>query len=102
MGEIEVFRAATAVFEAIYILHRTLSIPRRAMIQALTELVSCPGLRPGDGSAIQNALAFWVEQPSLDFADCCHLALTKDLGMAAIHTFDRKMDRYPGVERIEP
>jgi hypothetical protein len=24
------------------------------------------------------------------------------LGLAAIYTFDRKMDRYPGVARLEP
>ncbi|HYI24747.1 MAG TPA: hypothetical protein VD767_04985 [Thermomicrobiales bacterium] len=30
------------------------------------------------------------------------LALTEALGMTGIYTFDRKMNRYPGVARIEP
>lgn len=52
--------------------------------------------------AILDALLFWVGQPALDFADCYHLALTKSLGLDAIYTFDKKMDRYPGVTRLEP
>ncbi len=38
----------------------------------------------------------------LSFADCFHLTLTKELGMTQIYTFDRKMNRFPGVERLEP
>jgi len=53
-------------------------------------------------SAIIDALEFWVSQPPLDYADCYHLALTRELGLTGIYTFDRKKDRYPGVERIEP
>ena len=53
-------------------------------------------------AAIVAALDFWQTHPALDYADCFHLTLTKDLGMSGIYTFDRKMDRFPGVERIEP
>jgi predicted nucleic acid-binding protein len=102
LGEVEVFCPATVVFEAIHYLHRTLSVPRPAIAQTLAELGSYAGLKLDDGDAIPKALAFWVEQPSLDFADCYHLALTKELGMSQIYTFDKKMNRYPGVERIEP
>lgn len=48
------------------------------------------------------AMQFWVEQSPLSFIDCYHLALTHTLGINRIATFDKKMDRYPGVERIEP
>jgi hypothetical protein len=44
----------------------------------------------------------WSTQGPLSFADCFHLALTRQLGMTRIVTFDQKMDRYPGVERVEP
>ena len=51
---------------------------------------------------IVNALDFWAQQPRLDFADCYHLALAEELGMTQVYSFDKKMDRYAGVERIEP
>lgn len=53
-------------------------------------------------SAIKEALALWQEHSALDYADCCHLTLTKALGMSRIYTFDRKMNRYPDVERVKP
>lgn len=60
------------------------------------------GLESDHPEACVEALRLWAEQGPLSFADCFHLALTKQLGMARIDTFDRKMGRYPGVERIEP
>ncbi len=101
LGEVEVYCPSTVVFETIHILHRSMDIPRAAIAQTLSDLVASPGLRLGDGDAVHRALAFWVEQPALDFADCYLLALTRELGMSKIYTFDKKMDRYPGIERVE-
>lgn len=47
-------------------------------------------------------LDVWYSRGRLSFVDCYHLALTKEFGMTQIYTFDKKMDRYPGVARIEP
>lgn len=52
--------------------------------------------------AVVDALGFWAGQPAFDYADCYHLALTRQLGMTQIYSYDKKMDRYPGVERVEP
>ena len=92
----------TAIFEALYILTGIANAPRNAAATPMAELVALPGIQLGNQEAVLNALQFWVEQPVLDFADCYHLALTSALGLDAIYTFDRKMDRYPGVERLEP
>jgi predicted nucleic acid-binding protein len=78
------------------------SAPRDVATKALVGVIELPGFLMAHKSAILDALRFWVEQPALDFADCYHLALAKSLGFDAIYTFDRKMDRYPGVERVEP
>jgi predicted nucleic acid-binding protein len=51
---------------------------------------------------VLDAFEVWRSQPPLDYADCYHPALTKALGMPGIYTFDRKMDRFPGVKRVEP
>ncbi len=90
------------IFEAIHLLHGRLSLPRGDIAWALKDLINLPGFVMSDEAAVISALDFWVQQSPLDFADCYHLALTAELGMTQIYTFDKKMDRYPGVERIEP
>jgi predicted nucleic acid-binding protein len=101
-GEQAVFCPDTAIFEAVHILTGRAGSPRDRTVAALMLLVVLPSFQMDHKVAVQNALEFWRDQPALDFADCYHLALTKELGMTGIYTFDRKMDRYPGVERIEP
>lgn len=101
-GEQSVFCPDTAIFEAVHILHGLAGAPRDRTATVLLGLVELPLFRMDHKSAIIAALEFWVSQSPLDYADCYHLALTNELGMTGIYTFDRKMDRYPGVERVEP
>lgn len=101
-GRLEVYCPDTVIFEAVYILTGLASTPRDVASNALVGIIELPGVVMAYKAAILDALRFWVEQPALDFADCYHLALTKSLGLAEIYTFDRKMDRYPGVVRVEP
>ena len=101
-GEQTVFCPDTAIFEAVHILTGRARTPRDKTVAALMLLVVLPSFRMDHKESVQDALEFWHEQPALDFADCYHLALTRELGMSQIYTFDKKMDRYPGVERVEP
>jgi predicted nucleic acid-binding protein len=101
-GEHRIFCPATVVFEAIHLLYGRLRIPRADIADAFLDLISVQDFVMDQESVIAATFPFWVEQPALDFADCYHLALTKSLGLDAIYTFDRKMDRYPGVARLEP
>lgn len=101
-GEQIVFCPDTAIFEAVYILNGLAGAPRDRTAAALLLLVDLPSFRMEHKGAIVAALEFWVNRSPLDYADCYHLALTKELGLAGIYTFDQKMDRYPGVQRIEP
>lgn len=101
-GDVELFIPAIVVVELAHLLHRRLSIPRRRSADAILDILRIPRLQVENRSAITEALQFWRSNGGLSFPDCYHLALTKELGMDQIYTFDRKMDRYPGVERIEP
>lgn len=101
-GEQTIFCPDTAIFEAVHILTGLARSPRDRTVTALMLLVVLPSFRMNHKEAVQDALEFWKDQPALDYADCYHLALTKKLGMTKIYTFDKKMDRYPGVERVEP
>ena len=101
-GEIALACAATAIFETIHIIHKRHGMPRIDTAATLLEIVTLPAFLIDQREAMIDALRFWVDQPALDFADCYRLALTKSLGLDAIYTFDRKMDRYPGISRLEP
>ena len=101
-GESDVFCPPTAVFEAIHIMHIRNQSPRDEVARYFKLILNYPGFTTDHPVALQDGFDFWVAQSSLDFADCYHLALAKELGMTQIYTFDKKMDRYPGVERVEP
>lgn len=92
----------TAVFECIYTCQSLGDVSNEALADVLLEILNFSGVMTDNSPALVNALEFWSGQGPLSFADCYHLALTKELGMTEIYTFDKKMDRYPGVERVEP
>lgn len=101
-GGVGLFVPASVFIELSYLLRRRRSIPRQRVATALSGVLRLQGLRIQDRNAIANALDFWQSTGGLSCVDCYHLALAKELGMTAMYTFDKKMDRYPGVKRIEP
>jgi len=101
-GQRRIFCPATVIFEAIHILHGRAGLPRNKIAWALKNLIELPNFVLSEERVVVDALDFWAEQSPLDYADCYHLALTKALGLTEIYTFDKKMGRFPGVERIEP
>jgi predicted nucleic acid-binding protein len=101
-GDVQLSAPASVFVELAHLLHRRRSIPRPRVAAALAGILRLQGLEISDRTAIADALEFWESTGGLSFVDCYHLALTKELGMTQIYTFDKKMDRYPGVERIEP
>lgn len=102
VGTEAAYLSSTVVFECIHACQTRYRVPNQALADALIEILSSRGVRSDHPEALVEALTFWRTQGPLSFADCFHLALAKQLGMAAIYSFDRKMDRYPGVSRREP
>lgn len=92
----------TAIFECIYTCQRSYQVPNHDLARLLLDIVRFPGVVVDHRAAITDALQLWHTQGPLSFADCYHLALTRDLGSTELYTFDRKMGRFPGVDRVEP
>ncbi|MDQ3657072.1 MAG: PIN domain-containing protein, partial [Chloroflexota bacterium] len=101
-GAVDLFIPATVFVELAHLLHRRLSIPRSRVADTLLDVLRIRGIHAENGKAISSALDFWRSTGGLSFPDCYHLALTRELGMTEISSFDKKMGRYPGVTRIEP
>jgi predicted nucleic acid-binding protein len=101
-GAVDLFIPATVIAELVHLFHRTLSIPKEQVADVLLDVVRIRGVHAEHEEAVSSALTFWRSTGGLSFPDCYHLALTRELGMTEIYSFDQKMDRYPGVARIEP
>lgn len=94
--------SSTVIFECIYTLKRNYGASNLEIADSLLEILGFAGLHTDHPEALVEALSFWRMQGPLSFADCFHLALAKQLGMTRMYSFDRRMDRYPGVTRVEP
>ena len=101
-GEASLFLPASVFVELSHLLTRRRSIPRQRAATVLRELLRLEGIHIQERDAVEDALAFWNTTGGLSFVDCYHLALTRSLGMSRIYTFDKQMNRFPGVARIEP
>lgn len=94
--------ASTVILETIYVLEKGFRIPRAVAYPALRSIVNTPTIEFDFRGAILDALEYWHIHSPLSYADCYHLVLAKSLGLTEIYTFDKKMGRYPGIERVEP
>lgn len=102
IGDEEIQISTTVVFETIYVLTSFYKAPRSLVGNLILDLLGMSGVLLEEKADISTTIPFWIEETPLSFADCYHLVLTRSLGLTEIYTFDKKMDRYPGVTRIEP
>lgn len=93
---------STVIMETAFVLERTMRVPRHLVARALADFVSIPTIDFDFRDTILEAISLWAENGPLSLPDAYHLAFTKEQGLTRIYTFDRKMNRYPGVERVEP
>ena len=101
-GEEAAVCTSTAVIEASFVIERVLRVPRSQAAPALRNLVSISAIEFDFRQAIIDAIDLWRENGPLSLPDAYHLIFARDAGLDRIYTFDTKMGRYPGVERLEP
>ncbi len=101
-GDVHVTISDTVVFETVFVLNQIYKIPRSKISNELSTLLTMPGISIHTKAEVLVTLHYWARQSPLSFADCYHLVTAKSHGLDAIYSFDKKMGRYPGVERIEP
>lgn len=101
-GKVELFVPSTVVAEITWLLIRQRGVPRNDVADALIEIFNARGIVVENAQAVTRALQSLKIMGGLSFVDCYHLALTQELGITQIYSFDKKMDRFPDVERIEP
>ncbi|MGC4190007.1 MAG: PIN domain-containing protein [Thermomicrobiales bacterium] len=92
----------TVIFEAIFTMSRGEKAPRRLIRDGIESILRLTHISCQERDLLLQTLDLWVKEPPLSFADCYHLLYARHLGLTQIYTFDKKMNRLPGVTRIEP
>lgn len=77
-------------------------MPRAEIRDALLPILDLPGIVLPGKRIYHEIFDLYVREPALSFADCYHLILARRLKLGTILSFDQKLGRLPGVERIEP
>ena len=101
-GQAELHLSSTVLLETAYVLNKTYFVRRHLVANGFRHLLRLPTMVSGEKDILLQADDLWDQQLPLSFADCYHLVLAESLGLGAIYAFDRKLGRYPGVERLEP
>ncbi len=101
-GDAVLHVSATVILEATFVLTKAYKVPRIEAALELSKVLGLTNLVSPEKDLILLTLELWALESPLSFADCYHLILARSLGLDAIYSFDKKMGRYPGVERIEP
>jgi predicted nucleic acid-binding protein len=101
-GEIAASITDTVVFEAVFVLESVYKIPRTDIRDQVVPILEMQALRYPGKRRIREIFDLYVNRPALSFADCFHAVLVMRQGLAGIVSFDRGLDRVPGLVRVEP
>ncbi len=102
-GEATLVTSEAVVAEIAYALtsRTTYAFPRELVAATLRPILVLPRLRMDEKATILRALDLW-EEVNLDFADCLAIEHMRRLDLDAIYSYDRGLDRLPGIRRLEP
>ena len=100
-GEIKVRTADTVVFETVFTLQRQYGVSKEDIRDNLLPLLELPGIVLPGKRRLRKVFDLYVDL-NLPFADAYHVALMQRLGLRHIVSFDKELNRVPGVTRMEP
>jgi predicted nucleic acid-binding protein len=100
-GEVRARIANTVVFEAVFVLQRQHAVPRSEIRDALLALIELPGIVLPGKRMFGDVFDLYVER-NVSFIDAYHAVLARRLGLNEIVSYDRGLDRVPGIRRVEP
>jgi predicted nucleic-acid-binding protein len=86
--------------DTLFILRKTYGQDASSIARAVSMLLNHDQLVLQDSDAVSGALEIFRERPSLGFADCLMLALARKAGHLPLGTFDRKLAKLPGAQRL--
>lgn len=93
--------AASTVSETVFVLRgKVYTFDRSRIVTFLEALLMLP-LRIADRAVIQRAMTIYRDHHD-DWDDCLLAAYALERGDGSVISFDRGLDRIPGLRRLEP
>jgi len=99
-GDTELRLDPLIVAEVVFVLTKVYGQPRSAVADALLDLLENPGITLEASDCVRNALKRF-KSFSVDFADAWVAAIASE-HQAPIASFDRDLDKFKDVTRLEP
>jgi predicted nucleic-acid-binding protein len=91
---------AVPLAEVAWVLRSTFGFEQDSVADALEMLLQHPVLTIQDADAVGRAVDMYRVARGVSFTDCLILELARKNGHLPLGTFDRKLARLPGAERI--
>jgi predicted nucleic-acid-binding protein len=92
--------STVALAEAVWVLGAVYGRTAKELATIVEMLLANDRLVFQDAEAVEEALVQFKAQLALGFSDCLLVALAKNVGHTPLGTFDRKLSKLPGAERI--
>lgn len=100
-GVLRVETSPTVVFETVFTLEKFYRHPRPLIRDNVLPLLGLPGIVLPGKRRLRRAFDLSTGT-TLSFADCFHVAIAEARQAPAFVSFDRGLDRIPGLNRVEP
>lgn len=100
-GGLRVETTATVIFETVFTLQKVYKHTRPEIRDNVLPLVALPGIALTGERRLRRALDLYTGA-NLSFADCFHVATAEARNLPEFVSFDRGLDRIPGLNRVEP
>jgi predicted nucleic-acid-binding protein len=89
-----------ALVEATWVLDSVYALPPSRIARAVEMLLDHRELVMQDAETVAAALVLFRERPKLGFADCMMLETARRAGHLPLGTFDQKLGRVTGAQRL--
>lgn len=89
------------IAEVVHVLESFYRMSRGQVGYLLRAIIDFPAVLVADAPLLRRALEVY-ELHRIDFAEAYLVASAESSGVGAIASFDRSIDRVPGIRRIEP
>ncbi len=100
-GEFGIWTADSVIMETVFSLQRQYHIPKAQIRECLLPIINLPGVHLPHKRRLRDVFDIYVEQ-NMSFIDAYHAVVMRSQGLDTIVSFDRRIERIPGIKRIEP
>lgn len=100
-GDRDLWLVDLVVAELVYVLGSVYGVSRERTAALVRAALDYPAVSVANADVLYRSLHLF-EAGQLDFAEAYLVALAEELGIDAIASFDRSLDRVETVTRVEP